>query len=141
MCPRKPLFVIVFSNDGYVTMVVTFDFKNINTFNFAKDGVQMNPGLAALWEEEIERRKIKNMNLDNINPPPSQPRPDAVPTSSHVFYKTNLSKRLHDCTAEMVTLYSFKNPYFNDNVSSFCLGKCLVIILRSKRAVGNQFSN
>lgn len=95
-----------------VTMVVAFNCRILTQLTFAKDGVQMNPGLAALWEEEIERRKIKNMNLDNINPPASQPRPDAVPTSSHVFYKTNLSKRLRDCTAEMVTLYIFKKLLF-----------------------------
>lgn len=62
----------------------------------------MNPGLAALWDEEIERRKMKSMNLENINPPPSQPRPKAEPTSSHTFHLANLRKRLRDCTREMV---------------------------------------
>ena len=71
-----------------------------------KDGVQMNPGLAALWEEEIERRNLKNMNVDNLNPPVSQPRSSAVPTSSHAFYKANLSKILRDCSSEMVILYT-----------------------------------
>ena len=66
------------------------------------DGIQMNPGLAALWEEEIERRKIKNMNLENINPPASQLRLLAVPTSSHNMYKANLRKQLRECASEMV---------------------------------------
>ncbi|XP_059350922.1 DNA polymerase zeta catalytic subunit-like isoform X2 [Daphnia carinata] len=65
-----------------------------------QDGIQMNPGLAALWDEEIERRKVKNINLDTINPPASQPRSQAVPTSSHIFYKANLSKQLREYASE-----------------------------------------
>lgn len=64
--------------------------------------IQMNPGLAALWEEEIERRKMKNMNLDNIHPPASQPRPDVQPTSSHEFYIGSLRQRLRECAIETV---------------------------------------
>lgn len=62
----------------------------------------MNPGLAALWEEEIERRKVKNINVDSINPPASQPRSQALPTSSHIFYKTNLIKQLREYASETV---------------------------------------
>lgn len=64
----------------------------------------MNPGLAALWEEEIERRKVKNMSLENINPPASQPRPEAHTTSSHNFYMGNLRKRLRECAIQTVNL-------------------------------------
>lgn len=73
---------------------------------FFLDGIKMNPGLSALWDEEIERRKVKNMNLDNINPPVSQPRSQAVPTSSHVFYKTGLSKQLREYASEAVCIFN-----------------------------------
>lgn len=65
-------------------------------------GVQMNPGLAALWEEEIERRKLKNINVENIRPPPSQARLKAIPSSSHSFYKDKLKRRLVECATELV---------------------------------------
>ena len=71
----------------------------------------MNPGLAALWDEEIERRKIKNMNLENINPPASQSRSNDLPTSSHVFYKTNLSRQLRECASEMVRQFPLENIF------------------------------
>jgi len=61
----------------------------------------MNPGLAALWEEEIERRKMKNMNKDNIGPPTSQPRLKAQPTSSHLAYKSQLIERLGQMNDEV----------------------------------------
>ena len=86
----------------------------------------MNPGLAALWDEEIERRKIKNMNLENINPPTSQPRSHAVPTSSHVFYKTNLSKQLRECASEMVLVSISKCRFFRKNyLNSFFSCRCI----------------
>ena len=66
----------------------------------------MNPGLAALWEEEIERRNIKKMNCDSIHPPPSQPRTGVQPTSSHMYYKDQLEERLIQYLSEMVI---FKN--------------------------------
>jgi hypothetical protein len=85
-------------NQSYIYFTVVLLY-----FPYLLDGIQMNPGLAALWEEEIERRKIKNINLENIHPPASPPRSRAVPTSSHDFYKTNLSKQLRECASEAVT--------------------------------------
>lgn len=70
-----------------------------------QDGIQMNPGLAALWDEEIERRKLKNMSLDNINPPVSQPRQNSVVTSSHTFYMANLTKQLKECARRTVSAF------------------------------------
>ena len=63
----------------------------------------MNPGLAALWEEEIERRRVKNMDIDNLGPPASQPRPNVVPTASHMFYKNNIEEKLKELVKDMVT--------------------------------------
>lgn len=55
----------------------------------------MNPGLEALWDEEIERRKVKNMNFDSIQKPkPSTCVSNIMPTASHIFYKKNLEQLL-----------------------------------------------
>ena len=62
----------------------------------------MNPGLAALWEEEIERRKVKNINVDNIGPPSSPVRTDVQQTASHDFYKNNLEQQLYEYAKEEV---------------------------------------
>lgn len=65
----------------------------------------MNPGLAALWDEEIERRKMKDMNADNIGPPASQPRLKVQPTSSHFAFKSQLEERLAQLNDEVMPSY------------------------------------
>lgn len=64
----------------------------------------MNPGLAALWDEEIERRKMKNMNADNLGPPVSQPRLKAQPTLSHLIFKSQLEERLGRMNDEVMLI-------------------------------------
>ena len=63
----------------------------------------MNPGLAALWEEEIQRRRIKNINVNNIGPPSSQIRTGVLPTSSHVSFKQRLEEQLLVSSKEEVS--------------------------------------
>ena len=66
----------------------------------------MAPGLAALWDEEIERRKLKDMHVDNLGPPPSQPRLNDLPTLSHLAYKNQLEERLNEINDD-VTRFTF----------------------------------
>ena len=63
----------------------------------------MNPGLAALWQEEIDRRRVKNMDLDKLSPPASQLRLNVVPTASHLFYFESIKKKLKENAAISVT--------------------------------------
>ena len=63
----------------------------------------MNPGLAALWQEEIDRRRMRNMNVDNLSPPASQSRLNVVPTSSHLFYLNNIKNKLRENAVNNVT--------------------------------------
>ena len=66
----------------------------------------MNPGLASLWEEEINRRRVKNMNLDNLSPPASQIRLNVVPTSSHLYYLNIMKQKFKENAVTNVTINS-----------------------------------
>lgn len=65
----------------------------------------MNPGLAALWQEEIDRRRMRNMDLDNLSPPVSQSRSNVAPTSSHLFYLNNIKKKLKENVTNRITQF------------------------------------
>ena len=76
----------------------------------------MNPGLAALWEEEIERRKVKKIDLDNLYPPPSQPRSEARPTASHLAFKKTLEERCGP--EELVRSHFLSVPFYSRHLTS-----------------------
>lgn len=67
----------------------------------------MNPGLAALWEEERERRRIKGMDVDTVNIPESQARQSVKSTSSDLHFRGLIKQRLKDYSRETVCIYTF----------------------------------
>lgn len=67
----------------------------------------MNPGLAALWEEEKERRRIKGMNVDCVNIPESQARQYARPSSSDVHFRGLIKQRVKDYSREQVFEFTY----------------------------------
>lgn len=62
----------------------------------------MNPGLAALWDEERERRRIKGIDVDSVNIPDSQARESAKPTTSDLHFRGLIKQRLKDYSSELV---------------------------------------
>jgi DNA polymerase zeta len=55
------------------------------------DELEVNPGLAAIWEDEKQRRR-ESGRTSQITPQSSQERPFATSTDSELFFK----KRLHE---------------------------------------------
>lgn len=99
------------------------------------DDIQMNPGLAALWEEETERRKVKNLDLESIHPPASQPRPNVTYSNSHQFYKTKLEEKLRQGFQAPVVRYSSTwtvNLYNNNRKIARSIARSVNVILRSQ---------
>jgi DNA polymerase zeta len=53
----------------------------------------VNPGLAAIWEDEKHRRS-KEGRTSQITPQSSQERPPAASTDSELFFKQRLHEKL-----------------------------------------------
>jgi DNA polymerase zeta len=53
----------------------------------------VNPGLAAIWEDEKQRRR-EGGRTSQITPQSSQERPFAASTDSAVFFKQKLQEKL-----------------------------------------------
>ncbi|XP_046399117.1 DNA polymerase zeta catalytic subunit [Ischnura elegans] len=58
------------------------------------DGVTVIPGLAAIWEEERERLRMKGLS-SQLSLPASETRDDPFYTKSEVFYQEKLLNQLH----------------------------------------------
>lgn len=61
---------------------------------FSIGGMATNPGLSYIWEDEAERQRAGGGSLDDLQPPPSPPRPDVSPSDSEVFYRALLKEKL-----------------------------------------------
>jgi hypothetical protein len=57
------------------------------------DELAVNPGLAAIWEDEKQRRREEG-RTSQITPRSSQDRPFAPSTESEVFFKQRLHEKL-----------------------------------------------
>ncbi len=81
---------------------VASDILNSNEAADEDDITGMNPGLQALWEDERERRRMKDMEEEELEAPQSPPRPEAALrlTESEVFWKERLLERLEKARRE-----------------------------------------
>ena len=60
-----------------------------------------NPGLSYIWEDEAERQRAQGGSLEDLQPPPSPPRPDVTSSDSEVFYRALLKEKLQAAVAAM----------------------------------------
>lgn len=64
-------------------------------------GMATNPGLSYIWEDEAERQRTEGGSLEDLQPPPSPPRPDIAPSDSEVFYRALLKEKLQAAVAAL----------------------------------------
>ncbi|KAK7085885.1 hypothetical protein SK128_007274, partial [Halocaridina rubra] len=57
-------------------------------------GIATNPGLAYIWEDELERQRAKGGDLLDIKPPDSPPRNNISPSKSEIYYRSLLKDKL-----------------------------------------------
>ncbi|KAK4881776.1 hypothetical protein RN001_005095 [Aquatica leii] len=104
----------------------------VNRIEVAAGKIMRNPGIAALWEDEQQRRRNKNEN-SQISPCMSQNRIDIPPTDSDTLYKCALRDKLiagrvnkHIITETSSSMYPVETPKTHNLISaSFVQGHSL----------------
>lgn len=99
----------------------------LNRLEVAQNQLGINPGIAALWEDEKQRRRDKNID-SQISQCLSQSERSCVVTASHVLLKQALKQKLKAASEDSsvkidqnISVYPAETPEYEDVMNASCI--------------------
>ena len=74
------------------------------------DDISSNPGLAYVWEDESERRRMRGGTVEDMKPPQSPPRNNVLPSDSELNFRALFKAKVSNLVSTFID-YKFLNTF------------------------------